>query len=411
MRLAIVSPYAWTVPSGVNHHVTSLVSQLEHRGHEVWIVAPAGTLTRSAGTLPDNFILAGRSLPVRSNGSVAHANAWPLMMQRMGRILVSQRFDLVHVHEPTIPSVGCSATMAAKVPVVGTFHAAGGASHYYERWRPLAARILASLTVRVAVSESARDCVIGHFPGDYRVIPNGIDLETYAKAREGRKVRGRILFIGRPEPRKGLQVLVKAFKGLRSRVPGASLVLVGPTFEEFHALMARSRTASAEDFRGITPLGRVPLEAKLEQMREAEVLCAPSLGGESFGIVLTEALAAGLPVVASDIPGYRAVLAEGAVGMLVPPGSASALENALFSLLRDAELRRELSLAGSARAERYSWDRVVDQVLEVYEEAICLGPRVVKEPAVPVLGLMRHFIVSKASGGKKPEEAGSQALS
>lgn len=411
MRLAIVSPYSWSVPGGVNSHVKSLADQLEHRGHDVWIIAPAGTLTRSAKTLPDNFILAGRSFPVRSNGSVAYGNAWPLMMQKMDRVFARHKFDLVHVHEPTIPSVGASATMAAKVPVVGTFHAAGDACNYYERWKPLAGRILASLTVRIAVSEAARDCVVGHFPAEYRVIPNGIDLETYAGARDGSKVRGRILFLGRPEPRKGLTVLVEAFNGLRHRLPGASLVLVGPTFEELHALMPRFGDAGAETFRGIQALGRISQEAKVEQMRRAEVLCAPSLGGESFGIVLTEALAAGLPVVASDIPGYRAVLADGSAGVLVPPGDAPALENTLFSVLGNPELRRDLSLSGSARAERYSWDRVVDQVVEAYADAVYLGPRLVKEPAVPILGQMRHFMQRTGLGSKKPAEAGGQALS
>jgi phosphatidylinositol alpha-mannosyltransferase len=394
----------------VNSHVTSLVNQLEIRGHDVWIIAPAGNLARSGIAVPDNFICAGRTFPFRSNGSVAHANAWPFMIQKMGRILARQDFDLVHVHEPTTPSVAASATMAARIPVVGTFHAAGGASAYYERWRVLADRILRCLTVRIAVSEAARDCVIGHFPAEYRVIPNGIDISTYASARDGKKVRGRVLFIGRPEPRKGLQVLVEAFKVLRQHVPGASLALVGPTYQELHDLMSRSsKNVSAEDFRGITPLGRLPLEAKLEQMRQAELLCAPSLGGESFGIVLTEALAAGLPVVASDIPGYRAVLAEGAAGMLVPPGNPPALENGLFSMLRDPELRRDLSVSGVARAERYSWDRVVNQVVEAYEEAIVLGPRVVKTRAIPAFGQLRHFLRPKAPRGAKPREASDQA--
>lgn len=409
MRLAIVSPYAWTVPSGVNSHVLSLVHQLENRGHEVWVIAPAGNLSHSAGKLPSNFIRAGRTIPVPSNGSIAHANMWPFMLQKMTHVLGNHDFDLVHVHEPTIPAVGAAATMMARVPVVGTFHAAGGASAYYERWRPLAERILSSVTLRIAVSEAARDCVISHFPAEYRVIPNGIDVGVYAEAREGKKVRGRILFIGRPEPRKGLQVLVEAFKGLRQRLPGVSLTLVGPTYEELRGLASRSRHGSAEDLRGITALGRVPLASKLDQMRQAELLCAPSLGGESFGIVLTEALAAGLPVVASDIPGYRAVLAEGAVGVLVPPGNSQALENSLFATLQNRELRCDLAESGLARAERYSWDRVVRQVVEAYEDALELGPQVVKAPAVPACAQLRHFLLPNAPSRQKPREASDRA--
>lgn len=409
MRLAIVSPYSWTVSSGVNTHVQSLADQLEAKGHEVWVIAPAGNLSHTSVRVPDRFIVAGRTFPVPSNGSIAHANAWPFMLQKMERILSSRDFDLVHVHEPTIPAVGCSATMAAKIPVVGTFHAAGGASVYYERWRPLAERILSSITVRIAVSEVARECVYTHFPADYRVIPNGVDIGVYARARGGQRVRGRILSVGRPEPRKGLEVLVQAFMALRQRMPGASLTLVGPTPEELQGLLPRSRNSSFDDLRGITALGRLTLDAKLDQMRQAEVLCAPSLGGESFGLVLTEGLAAGLPVVASDIPGYRTVLAEGAAGVLVSPGDSGALENALFMTLKNRDLRRDLALSGIARAERYSWDRVVNKIVEAYGEAIELGPRTVAAPAVPALKQLRLFLIPQRRRHGRSQEADDTA--
>jgi phosphatidylinositol alpha-mannosyltransferase len=403
LRIAVVSPYSWTVPGGVNNIVTSLVSHLERLGHEVWIIAPAGTLTRRAKNLPENFIVAGRTIPVPSNGSIAHANPWPWMLQTMSRILSSHDFDLVHVFEPSSPSVGSCATLVAKVPVVGTFCAAGDASRYYERWRPLAERLLACISVRTAVSEAARDCVSRHFPADYRIIPCGIEIEPYANARGGNKVRRRILFVGRPEPRKGLAVLVEAFNKLRSRMPGVSLTLVGPTFEELHALMPRFSKEGAEKFRGIEALGRISREAKIEQMRRAEVMCAPSLGGESFGIVLTEAMAAGLPVVASDIRGYRAVLADGANGVLVPPGDVLALEEALFTTLGNPELREQLSLDGIERAQRYSWDRVVNQMEEAYADALRLGPRVVEGPKVPVFKQARHFMRIRTPRAKKPQ--------
>lgn len=397
MRLAIVSPYAWSVPGGVNSHVTSLAGQLEQRGHDVWIIAPAGTVTRPANNLPDKFILAGRAFPISSNGSVANASVWPFMIQKMDRLFARERFDLIHVHEPLCPAVGSAAALAAKVPLVVTFHTADIAPSIYERWRPLAERIMDCITVRIAVSDVARDCVGVPFPGDYRVIPNGIDVAAYARARDGKKVRGRILFLGRPEPRKGLAVLLEAFKGLRDRLPGVSLALGGPTSEELNALVARSGEAGADELRGIQALGMLSYEPKIEQMRMAEVLCAPSLGGESFGIVLTEAMAAGLPVVASDIPGYRAVVAEGAAGVLVPPGDASALENALFNILEDAESRRDLSLGGIQRAERFSWDRVADQVEEAYEDALVLGPRRVKGSRVPLVKQARHFMNTRSA--------------
>lgn len=237
MRLAVVSPYDWNVPSGVNSHIGSLVGQLDRRGHDVWIIAPAGTVTRAAKDLPEKFILAGRTIPVPSNGSIAHASAWPFMLQKFDRMYAREHFDLIHVHEPHSPAVASAAALSAKVPLVATFHAAGYASNYYERWRPLASRIHDCITVRIAVSEAARECVFSHFPNDYRVIPNGIDVQEYAPARDGKKVKGRILFLGRPEPRKGLAVLIEAFGELRDRLPGASLNLIGPTPEELQALL------------------------------------------------------------------------------------------------------------------------------------------------------------------------------
>lgn len=404
MRIGVVSPYAWTVPGGVNNHVMHLVEQLENKGHDVFVIAPAGDLTRSMVTVPSNFISAGRAFPVRANGSVAYVNVWPLMLQKMDRILTRQELDLVHVHEPTIPSIGAAATMSARVPVVGTFHAAGDATNHYERFIPLAKRIMACMTVKIAVSEAARACVNGHFPGDYRVIPNGIDVDAYAPAREGEKVPGRILFLGRPEPRKGLSVLVEAFMRLRTSSPGVSLVLAGPTPNELRSLISRSHSTWAEALEGMTALGRVSHAEKVEQMRRAEVMCAPSLGGESFGIVLAEAMAAGVPVVASDIPGYRAVLDGGEAGILVPPDSPMALESALSSVLQDAELRRGLSDRGLALAERYSWNRVIDEVLEAYDDALRLGPRLVREPAVPLFTQIRYSFRSKSLAAAEPRK-------
>lgn len=410
MRLAIVSPYSWTVPSGVNGHVTSLAGQLERRGHDVCIIAPAGTPLHRAKNLPDKLIVAGTTLPIPSNGSIAHASIYPFMIQKMGRILVRGKFDLVHVHEPNSPAVGAAAALAAKVPVVGTFHAAGYASYYYERWRPLAARILQNITVRIAVSEAARDCVAVHFPGEYRVIPNGIDIEPYAQARSGEKVPGRILFLGRAEPRKGLTIMVEAFQRLRLRLPEASLTLVGPTPEQLQALIPRSDPHSTKRLRGIQALGRVSQEQKIEEMRRAEVLCAPSLGGESFGMVLTEAMAAGLPVVASDIPGYRAVMDEGALGVLVPPGDAAALEEALHGTLTNPELRRELSLGGVERVQGYSWEQVAAQVEQAYEDAVVLGPRVVEGAKVPVAQQAQHFLRAWLPNNKKPRTAETRTV-
>jgi phosphatidyl-myo-inositol alpha-mannosyltransferase len=405
MRIGLVSPYAWTVPGGVNNHVMSLVRHLELAGDQVYVIAPAGDLGRSQTPIPTNFISAGKAFPVPANGSVAYVNGSFFMLGRMNRILTPLDLDVVHVHEPTIPAVGAAATMMAKVPVVATFHAAGAAAAFYLRWRPLAERILSSITVRIVVSETARQTVIGFSPGEYRVIPNGIDIDRYTAARDGEKVPGRILFIGRPEPRKGLPALLEAFQGLRRRMPQATLVLAGPTPDELQSLAARERKTPRRSLEGVTALGRVSHEVKIREMAAAEVLCAPSNGGESFGIVLIEAMAAGLPVVASDIPGYRAVLAEGSAGVLVPPNDPAALENALHTALCSPELRQDLTLSGIARSERYSWDRLVHQVMEAYRDAVALGPREVSESAVPAFSQLWYFLRAKGREDGRPQEA------
>jgi phosphatidyl-myo-inositol alpha-mannosyltransferase len=413
MRIGLVSPYAWTVPGGVNNHVMSLVRHLERGGNEVYVIAPAGDLRRSQTTIPTHFISAGKAFPVTANGAVAYVNGSFFMLGRMSRILAPLDLDVVHVHEPTIPAVGAAATMMAKAPVVATFHAAGAASAFYDRWKPLAERILASITLRIVVSETARQTVIGFSPGEYRVIPNGIEIERYTAARGGEKVPGRILFIGRPEPRKGLPALLEAFEGLRRRRPDATLVLAGPTPEELQAFASRERRTPDRSLTNVTALGRVPHDIKIREMAAAEVLCAPSNGGESFGIVLIEAMAAGLPVVASDIPGYRAVLAEGTAGVLVPPDSPPALENSLFNVLSSADLRNDLTLSGIARAERYSWDRLIHQVMDAYADAIALGPRVVKESPVPAFAQTMHFAKAafKRREASQPQEARGPAQS
>ena len=199
------------------------------------------------------------------------------------------------------------------------------------------------------------------------------------------------MFLGRPEPRKGLTVLLETFAGLRTRIPGISLALVGTSDEQLRDLFPRKTPDLDERLRGVEALGSLGEAERIEQMAKAEVMCAPSLGGESFGIVLTEAMAAGLPIVASDIRGYRAVLADGANGVLVPPGDAEALEKALYTTLSDAELRQQLAEDGIERAERYSWDNVLSKIEDAYADAMQLGPQAVPGPRVPVARQALHF--------------------
>lgn len=370
MRVGLVSPYSWTVPGGVNDHITNLAQQLEEHGHEPWILAPVGGPGRSRQRLPERFIPVGSAVPVPSNGSRAYVNACFWMLPRMERILADNPFDVIHAHEPCTPSVSASCVLRRNAPVVGTFHAALEDSALYRYLFPVAKKVIEALAVRIAVSEAAKEYVYARFPGPYRIIPNGVPIEKYVPARSGRKVPGRILFIGRAEPRKGLLYLLQAFVRLKERMPEATLVMVGPRWSQVQELVNRQDSGMEWPIPGIAPLGRVSQEVKVQEMAPAQVLCIPSLEGESFGIVLAEGLAAGIPVVASDLPGYRSVLKDGRLGVLTPPRDARALEQALGRLLQDEDQRRRLRAIGLAAVEDLSWRRVAEQVMETYEEAV-----------------------------------------
>ncbi|HZL63782.1 MAG TPA: glycosyltransferase family 4 protein [Thermoleophilia bacterium] len=396
MRVALVSPYSWTVPGGVNHHIEHLAEELEERGHEPWIIAPVGAfaLTRRAvdsrrHKAAERFIPMGTAISIPTNGSRAYLSPNPKIAMRMDRAIRNGRFDVMHVHEPATPSVALSAVLLATSPVVGTFHAAIEDSPAYDRWMWLMRLVDKRLDVRIAVSPAALAFPAGRFPGEYRIIPNGVTVEQYASAIGAPKVPGRILFIGRAEKRKGLGVMLKAFALLRRRLPEATLVIAGATRRDIYESTREPFGAGAgPDLHGVEPLGWVTDEAKVRLLGEAEVVCAPSLAAESFGIVLAEAMAAGVPVVASDLPGYRAVLGDGEAGRLVPPNEPPLLANALFEMLGDADERRRLSAAGLVVAERLSWRRVTDQILEAYEDALAapFRPGIHGRPGRPWFG-------------------------
>ena len=381
MRIGLVSPYSWTVPGGVNHHVEHLAEELEQRGHETWIIAPVGALTPARRhvdsrqhPMAERFIPVGSAVPVPSNGSMAYVNFSPQIVTRMDRAVRYGRFDVLHVHEPCTPAVSAMAVLLATSPVVGTFHAALEASGYYDSLRWVVAAVMKRLDVRVAVSEAAKAFPQSRFPGPYRIIPNGVPVEKYAPAVGAPKVRGRILFVGRAERRKGLGVLLQAFTLLRERAPHATLVIAGATRRQVLET-DRNGTGPPTDLAGVEALGWVADEEKIAHLADAEIVCAPSLAAESFGIVLAEAMAAGVPVVASDLPGYRAVLRDGQAGRLTPPGDPFALADALYDLLQDEEERRRLAAAGSAAAAELSWGRITDSIVEAYEDAVA-APRV-----------------------------------
>lgn len=360
MDIAIVSPYSWAHPGGVNNHIEGLARELGSRGHHLTVIAPDAP-ARSGGP---TMVTAGRSVPMPANGSIARIAIAPGTGARVRRALQRGAFDVVHVHEPMVPLVSTSAVAGAKGRVVATFHSAGEGSAVY--W--LASKALKGLAsridARVAVSQPARSLASRYLPGDYEIIPNGVDIgrfreaATRARAPEGQE----ILFVGRNEPRKGLAVLLEAFEEICGRVPDARLKIIGSGVTP-----AAISSSVPSGLRGrVAALGFVPNEDLPEHYASADVFCAPALGGESFGIVLVEAMAAGTPVVASDIPGYSAVLQQAGGGMLFRSGDPSDLAGKLAGLLLDEALRSDLAAAGSEGVEQFSWEVLAPRLEAVY---------------------------------------------
>ncbi len=390
VRIALVSPYSWTYPGGVTRHIEALADELQAVGHEVRILAPfdpddalARRMHRGARpqplTLPERVVPLGRTAGFPANGAISNLAPTVDSMLALWRELQTGGYDLVHVHEPVVPLVGWYApSCAVGIPIVGTFHSFSENALTNGIGVALGARRrMNRLHARIAVSEAAAWTARRFFGGRYRIVPNGVHLDqsrhthldgdAEAQPREG--VQLRILFIGQAVERKGLPVLLRAFEALREHIP-ATLTLVGAEPEEIAPLLL--------DDRGVLALGKVSEEEKSQQLRRADVLCAPSLGGESFGMVLTEAFAAGTPVVASDIAGYRDVVRDGVDGLLTPRGDAQALAEALRVLALDPARRARMAAAARERAERFAWPRVAAEVLDVYEQALAVVGR---EPA------------------------------
>jgi phosphatidylinositol alpha-mannosyltransferase len=339
VRVALVCPYSWSTPGGVQSHVAGLRDALGRRGIEADVLAPADGPVE--GVIP-----LGRTIPFSWEGTVTRVALSPLTVAKTARLV--RDYDVVHVHEPMLPAAGMTAVWAAKAPVVGTFHMVGRRPFWYRVWRPAVAPTAARLAARIAVSPAARDFVAQVLPGAYDLVPNAIDTSAFAAGERGAR---RIVFVGRDEPRKGLPVLLEALERLPDDV---TLDVVG--------------TNGAHGGR-VRAHGQVSDDVRRGLLAQADVLVAPSLGGESFGVVLLEGMAAGLPVVASDIPGYREVLPPDA-GRLVPPGDAGALAATLGQLLDDEALRARLGGAGRREVKRYDWDAVVGDVVAVYERVL-----------------------------------------
>lgn len=361
MKVALVCPYAWDRVGGVQSHVRALASALEGKGHTVQVIAPSSmTLTHQVGG-GGNIKLVGRAIGVPYNGSVAPLAFGPLAATGMRVALRDFEPDVMHLHEPLIPSLSLLALMNSKVPAVGTFHASAEDSLAYLVAKPGLRRAMKRLRVRTAVSDTAREFVSGFFPGEYRLTPNGVDAARFSGAAPldlgpGKKV----LFLGRIEARKGLEVLIRAMARLDDL--DAQLVVAGTGPEQKYCRML----AEGLDL-DVAFLGRLGEEELPRIYRRADVYCAPGLGGESFGIVLLEAMAAGAPVVCSDLMGYRAVASSAA--KLVPPGQTGPLAAALREVLSDPEEAARMRKLSERMAGVYDWARLVNNVEQAYLDA------------------------------------------
>ena len=365
VRIGLVCPYSFDTPGGVQNHVKDLAENLLRLGHEVSVLAPS----EEEQDLPPYVVPAGRAVPVPYNGSVARVTFGPVAAARVRRWLRDGRFDVLHIHEPASPSLSLLALWAAEEPVVGTFHT----SHVRSRAMSASAAILRpsleKIAARIAVSEYARETLVQHIGGEPVVIANGVDVDRYANAEvrpDWQGEGGTLAFVGRlDEPRKNLRSVLRAFPVIAEARPGVRLLVVGG------GDIDRAREQLPAALRDqVLFLGRASDAEKAEALRSADVYVAPHLGGESFGIVLVEAMAAGAVVLASTLPAFRRVLGEGSYGVLFPAGDDDALAAAAVDLLGDPGRRRRLDEAARRQVLRYDWSLVVRQVLAVYETVV-----------------------------------------
>ncbi|MDP4825910.1 MAG: glycosyltransferase family 4 protein [Candidatus Nanopelagicales bacterium] len=366
LRIGIVCPYAWDVPGGVQAHVRDLAETLMDFGHFVRVITPV----QDPSLLPDYADDGGRPRSVPYNGSVARLTLGMRATNHVRRWIREGEFDVVHVHEPLAPSLSLLTCWAAEGPIVATWHSSIARSRALSVGYYIAQTAMEKVSARIAVSEYARRTLVDHIGGDAVLIPNGVKVADFAEVaplepRDGR----RVLFLGRTgEPRKGLSVLLRSWPGLRHNFPDLKLVIVGAADEA--DVLAQ---LPAEDAASLEFLGPLSDHGKARALRSADVYVAPNTGGESFGIVLLEAMSAGTPVVASDLPAFRRVLDDGRTGAVFINEDSSDLTRVLSRVLSSSAERESLAAAGSARAAEFDWSHIAADVVAVYDSVVQPG--------------------------------------
>ncbi|AEV75963.1 glycosyltransferase [Mycolicibacterium rhodesiae NBB3] len=372
MRIGMVCPYSFDVPGGVQSHVLQLAEVMHGRGHVVSVLAP--TSSDAHGSLPEYVVSGGKAVPIPYNGSVARLRFGPATHRMVKRWLAEGEFDVLHLHEPNAPSLSMLALNIAEGPIVATFHTSTTKSLTLSVFEPLLRPMHEKIVGRIAVSDLARRWQVESLGSDAVEIPNGVDVDAFASApvMDGYPRAGKsVLFLGRyDEPRKGMAVLLRALPRLVERFADVEVLIVGRGDEDE---LRRSAGKLAKHLRF---LGQVDDAAKASALRSVDVYCAPHTGGESFGIVLVEAMAAGTAVVASDLDAFRRVLMDGAAGRLVPVDDAGQLADALIEVLDSDKVRKRYIEAASDAVRRYDWSVVAGQIMRVYETVASAGAKV-----------------------------------
>ena len=395
MRIGIVCPYSWDIPGGVSAHVHDLAETLIRLGHEVSVLAPA----EFDELLPHFVVSTGKPRAVKYNGSVARLSFGPLAARKVSKWIEEGEFDVLHVHEPLAPSLSVLACWAAKGPIVATWHSSMDKSRMMLTLSKLAQTAMEKVAARIAVSEAARSTLIKHVGGDAVVIPNGVDISAFTDAKPMFGWPGSnqsIVFLGRgDEPRKGLSVLIAAYPIIRKQFPKIRLLIAGPgdPNENLQDLPDADRAS-------VTVLGMIAAEDKSSVLASGTIYVAPNTGGESFGIVLLEAMASGTPVVASDLDAFQRVLDFSRAGLTFENENPEDLATVLCKLLADEQMRVQLIAQGKLRAAEFDWTVVAQKIINVYESVRVPGVKVEPDLTGQMIGRLGRGRISPERRGE-----------